>query len=199
MRRIERLAFNFDYSLKYASGTGSDAFSKNSLANNSAEQLPVYVYALDYDQRHTGSFNLDYRFGDNDVPKGIIGGVLKNLGSTDFSGDQLLSSKNEVYTDWQYRVDLKLDKSIYLLKSNWNFYIYVINLFNTEIVDEVFPGTGQPDDNGFLQTPSGASAMQNNAGFRQYWPDRIKFLTNWTNGSNYGPPRQVRFGLNISF
>jgi hypothetical protein len=175
---------------------------------------------LDYDQRHTGSINLDYRFGDNDVPKGFLGSVLKNLGlnidfsfnsgrpytrrevaqgSTDFSGDQLLSSKNEIYTNWQYRVDLKLDKSIYLWKSNWNLYIYVINLLNTEIVDEVFPGTGQPDDNGYLQTPSGASAWQNNAGFRQYWPDRIKFLTNWTNGSNFGPPRQVRFGLNISF
>jgi hypothetical protein len=217
---IDRLAINLAYTLAYASGTGSDPSSKFSLANNTQESLPMFVYSLDYDQRHTGSVNLDYRFGETDVPNGFFGAVLKNLGlnvdftfnsgrpytrrtvsqaATAFSGDFILSSKNELYTDWQYRVDLKLDKAVNIWKTNWDFYVYVINLLNTAIVENVFEGTGLPDDNGFLQTPTGASTWENSPAFRKYWPDRIKFLTNWPNGSNWGPPRQVRFGLNISF
>jgi len=220
LRRTYRLAIDFAYTLSYATGTGSDAFSKSSLANNSSEQLPQFVYALDYDQRHTGALNLDYRFGDNDVPSGFMGHVLRNLGinfdfsfnsgrpytrrqvsqsSTGFSGDLIYSSKNELYTDWNFRLDMKVDKTVNILKTNWTFYVYIVNVLDTKIINEIFEGTGLPDDNGYLQTPTGASAWETNANFRKYWPDRIKFLTNWGGGSNWGPPRQVRFGLNISF
>lgn len=220
LRRTNRLAIDFAYTLAYATGTGSDAFSKTSLANNSAEQLPLFVYALDYDQRHTGALNLDYRFGENDVPKGFMGHVLKNLGlnfdfsfhsgrpytkrdvsqtATGFSGNYIYSSKNELYTDWNFRLDMKIDKTVNFMKTSWNFYIYVINVLDTKIINDIFEGTGLPDDNGYLQTPTGASTWASNANFRKYWPDRVKFLTNWGNGSNWGPPRQVRFGLNISF
>lgn len=220
LRRTHRLSIDFAYTLSYATGTGSDAFSKTSLANNPQQELPQYVYALDYDQRHTGSINLDYRFGDNDVPSGIAGQVLRNLGinfdfyfhsgrpytrrevaqtTTAFSGDGILSAKNELYTDWSFRLDMKIDKTINLLKTNWNFYVYIINVLDTKIIENIFEGTGLPDDNGYLQTPTGASTWANNAAFRKYWPERINFLSNWPNGSNYGPPRQVRFGLNVSF
>jgi outer membrane receptor protein involved in Fe transport len=214
LRRTNRLSVNLAYTLAWATGTGSDAYSKTSLANNSSEEMPLYVYALDYDQRHTGSVNLDYRFGDNDVPKGFLGSVLKNMGfNIDFSfnsgrpytkrevsqtatgtgGDIIYSTKNGVYRGWNYEIDLKVDKSVIIFKSNFNFYIYVINLLNTEIINNVFSGTGTPDDNGFLQTATGASKWENDATFRKLWPERIKFFTNW------GTPRQVRFGLNVSF
>ena len=213
MRRMNRIAIDVAYSLKYASGTGSDPFSKTSLANDSQQQLPNFVYPLDYDQRHTGSINVDYRFGSEDVPKGFVGDVLKNLGlnllftfnsgrpytlrevsqSSTGTGDLALSAKNDVYTDWNFRLDLRLDKTVTIWKTNWNFYAYIINVLNTEIVQNIFPGTGTPDDNGFLQTPTGASRYANDAFFREIWPERIKFFTNW------GPPRQIRFGVNISF
>lgn len=220
LRRTYRLAIDVAYTLAYATGTGSDAFSKTSLANNPTQELPQFVYSLDYDQRHTGSIILDYRFGENDVPQGFIGSVLKNLGanidfsfnsgrpytrrqvaqaSTTFSGDAIYSSKNELYTDWNFRLDMKIDKTVNLLKTSWNFYIYIINVLDTKIVNDIFEGTGLPDDNGYLQTPTGASVWATNPAFRKYWPERVSFLTNWPNGSNWGPPRQVRFGLNISF
>lgn len=220
LRRMYRLSVDFSYTLAYATGTGSDPYSKTSLANNPQEELPQYVYSLDYDQRHTGVINLDYRFGDNDVPSGIAGHILRNLGinfdfffhsgrpytrrevaqsSTSFSGDRIFSSKNELYTDWSFRLDMKIDKTIRLLKTNWNFYVYIINVLDTKIVDDIFEGTGLPNDNGYLQTPTGASTWATNSAFRLYWPERINSLSNWPRGSNYGPPRQIRFGLNVSF
>lgn len=190
-------------------------FSKNSLANDATQELPQFVYPLDYDQRHTGSVNFDYRFGgDEDVPKGFMGQVLKNAGlnllfsfnsgrpytartvsetATGTAGDYLLSSKNELYRDWNFRLDMRVDKTVSIWKTNWNFYVYVLNLLNSEIINNIFEGTAQPDDNGFLNTPTGASRYQNDPVFASLWPERIKFLSNW------GPPRQIRFGVNISF
>ena len=215
MRRWNRMAVDLAYTLSYASGTGSDPYSKTSLANQPTLELPLYVYPLNYDQRHTGSVNLDYRFGgDEDVPKGFLGKVLKNAGlnllfsfnsgrpytartvsdaATGLSGQYVLSSKNELTMNWNFQLDLRVDKTIPIWKTNWNFYVYVINLLNTEIVNAIFEGTGKPDDNGFLNTPTGASTYATNPVFASLWPDRIKFLSNW------GPPRQVRFGVNISF
>jgi hypothetical protein len=113
--------------------------------------------------------------------------------STGTSGDLFLSAKNEEYRNWNFRLDLRVDKTINIWKTNWNFYVYIINLLNSEIVNAVFNGTGKPDDNGYLQTETGASTYANNPVFRALWPDRIKFYSNW------GPPRQIRFGLNVSF
>ena len=214
MRRMNRLAVDIAYTLSYASGTGSDAFSKFSLANDTRQELPYFVYPLDYDQRHTGNINLDYRFGETDVPDGFFGHVLKNLGlnvlfsfnsgrpyqkrdvantATGTSGDIAYSAKNEVYKKWNFRLDMRLDKTVNIWKTYWNFYVYVINVLNTEIVNYVFPGTGKPDDNGYLQTPDGANKYATDPIFRMLWPERIKFFSNW------GPPRQVRFGINITF
>jgi outer membrane receptor protein involved in Fe transport len=215
MRRWNRMSVDLAYTLSYASGTGSNPFSKTSLANDATQELPQYVYALDYDQRHTGSLNLDYRFGgDEDVPKGFMGKIIRNAGlnilfsfnsgrpytartvsetATGLSGSYVLSAKNELYRDWNFRLDLRVDKTVPVWKTNWNFYVYVINLLNTEIVNSIFEGTGKPNDNGFLSTPTGASRYETDPVFRQLWPERVNFL------SNYGPPRQVRFGVNISF
>jgi len=215
MRRWNRMSVDLAYTLSYASGTGSDPFSKNSLANDATQPLPLYVYPLNYDQRHTGSVNLDYRFGgDEDVPKGFMGKVLKNAGfnllfsfnsgrpytartvattTTGTAGAYLLSAKNELTMNWNFQLDLRVDKTIPIWKTNWNFYVYVINLLNTELVNAIFEGTGKPDDNGYLNTPSGASNYANDPVFAKLWPERIKFLSNW------GAPRQVRFGVNISF
>jgi hypothetical protein len=214
MRRMYRVAIDVAYSLKYASGTGSDPFSKTSLANDATQELPNFVYPLDFDQRHTGSVNIDYRFGNDDVPKGFFGDVLKNLGlnllfsfnsgrpytrttvsttSTGTGGDLVTSAKNDLTRNWNFRLDMRIDKTIDIWKTNWNFYVYVINVLNTEIIQNIFPGTGTPYDNGFLQTETGASRYATDPYFRAIWPERIKFFTNW------GPPRQIRFGVNVSF
>lgn len=213
LRRTNRVAVDVAYTLLYASGVGADANAKFSLANNPNGELPKFAFPLDYDQRHTGTVNVDYRFGgDNDVPKGFFGQVLKNLGlNVLFSfnsgrpytarklppdddpfgqGGDPLSTKNEVYRNWNFRFDLRIDKSFNVWKTNWNVYVYVINLLNSELVNEVYGSTGLPDDNGYLQTPLGSSRNQT---YKDNWYDAIRDISNW------GPPRQIRMGIKMSF
>ena len=217
LRRYNRIAIDIAYSLAYASGTGSDANAKFQLVNESGAELPKFTFPLNYDQRHTGTINFDYRFGSTDVPKGFAGEILKNLGlnllfsfnsgrpytsrtlpteafnfSTGSGNDEgaATSTKNGVTWNWNLRLDMKLDKEVKLWKTNWNFYIYVINLLNTEIINSVYGSTGTPYDNGYLNTPNGNVQTQL---FKDNFNIRVKSINRW------GPPRQVRFGLKISF
>jgi outer membrane receptor protein involved in Fe transport len=211
LRRTNRIAVDVAYTLMYASGVGANPDAKFSLANNPNGVLPKFQFALDYDQRHTGSINFDYRFGgDNDVPKGFLGQILKYMGLnvlftfnsgrpytardlpiSPFGDDgEALTTKNQIYRDWNLRFDLKLDKSFNIWKTNWNAYIYVLNLFNTELINSVYGSTGRPDDNGYLLTPTGNSATEL---YKENWRDRIRTISNW------GPPRQIRFGLKMNF
>jgi hypothetical protein len=211
MRRINRLAVDISYTLLYASGIGSDPNSKFSAANNPNGELPNVLFPLDYDQRHTGSVNMDYRFGgESDVPKGFAGKILQNLGLNvlmtfnsgrpytvrdlplaPFGDDgTALSTKNGIYRGWNMKFDVRLDKTVNLWKTNLNFYIYCTNLLNTEIVNSVYGSTGLPGDNGYLNTASGNGA---NANYKSNWADRIRAISNW------GAPRQLQFGIKLNF
>jgi outer membrane receptor protein involved in Fe transport len=212
MRRLNRAAVDIAYTLSYASGVGSDPFSKFSLANNPDGEFPKFLFASDFDQRHTGSVNIDYRFGNQDVPQGFLGEVLRNSGMnilfsfnsgrpytkrtlprnpfTSETENTALSPKNILYTDWNTRLDLRIDKTVPVWKTNWNFYVYVINLFNSEIINKVYGATGRPDDNGYLNTPTGVVSSDL---YKENFYDRIRDITNW------GPPRQVRFGIKVNF
>ncbi|RPI18559.1 MAG: TonB-dependent receptor [Ignavibacteriae bacterium] len=213
LRRFNRLAADVSYTLLYASGTGSEPGQKLNLVNQGTE-YPNFTFPLDYDQRHTGSINLDYRFGgDEDVPKGVMGQILKNLGLNllfsfnsgrpytarklptlpfNPSSGQALSPKNAVYRNWNYSLDLKLDKTVNVWKTNWNFYIYVTNLLNSELVNRVWESTGRPDDDGYLNTPQG-SIGATIPGYVENYRLRIQNPFNW------GAPRQIRFGIKVNF
>ena len=217
LRRYNRIALDIAYSLAYASGTGSDENSKFTLVNESGAELPKFTSPLDFDQRHTGTINFDYRFGSTDVPKGFAGEILKNLGlnllfsfnsgrpytartlpteawnfSLGSGNDEgaALTTKNGITWQWNLRLDLKLDKTVNIWKTNWNFYVYVINLLNTELINNVYGSTGTPDDNGYLSTPNGNVQSQL---FKDNFNIRV------INPARWGPPRQVRFGLRVNF
>jgi hypothetical protein len=102
------------------------------------------------------------------------------------------SAKNGVYWPWNYSIDLKLDKTVNIWKTNWNFYVWVTNLLNYELISNVYDGTGRPDDDGFLNTEQGSNAAVV-PGYIEDYRLRIQRPTNW------GPPRQIRFGVRLSF
>jgi outer membrane receptor protein involved in Fe transport len=211
LRRYNRFAADISYTLLYASGTGSDPTQKLNLVNQQ-NVYPQFTFPLNFDQRHTGSVNLDYRFGETDVPKGVWGHILRNLGLNVLfsfnsgrpytsrllptqpfnpSSGQAISPKNAVYTDWNMSIDLKLDKSVSIWKTNWNFYIYVTNLLNSQLIETVWEGTGRPDDDGYLNTTQGSIA-NTIPGYVDNYRLRIQNPFNW------GPPRQIRFGIRMN-
>lgn len=209
LRRMNRLAVDISYTLLYASGTGSSPNTNVGLINGSFD-LPNFTYPLNYDQRHTGSVNLDYRFGgDEDVPHNFMGQVLKNMGlnmlfsfnsgrpytkrnlpGAPLGSGSAISGPNQVYSNWNLLLDAKLDKTFSIWKTNMNAYIYITNLLNTEIINNVYESTGLPGDDGFLTTPQVSNHTPEYAnGYRI----RLSNYTNW------GAPRQVRFGLKLNF
>lgn len=229
-RRTTNLAFSIAYSLSYASGTGSDPNSASTAAWLGTEQ-PKLTYPLSYDQRHTGTVNIDYRFGSENLPKGVWGAILSRLGfnllytfnsgrpysmknpagnpfvSTG-GGAQLESTINGAYGPWNHRLDFKIDKSIMVkvsesYKLDFNFYMYVINALNYELVNSVWAGSGDPGVTGYLSTQQGIDQANSYDTDPYSYTSSQEFIYLYGLRSmqidRYGPPRQVRFGVRLSF
>jgi hypothetical protein len=97
-------------------------------------------------------------------------------------------------TSSNYYFDLKIDKTFNLsiLNSKLNVYMWIINLFNIENVVNVYPFTGDPDSNGWLESPDG-----------QMWQQVATeseislYKRRELNPFNYGQPRQIRLGVRL--
>jgi len=217
LRRYKNLSVNLNYELQYASGTGSASNSNYDIAwlNGTGGNYPKFVQPLDFEQRHTGSLNVDYRFSNNGVAK-----PLQNLGANlvfqfnsgnpytrmslsgqfPFSGrydnDNLstvpATAVNAETTPWQYRVDLKVDKMFELMSTKLTVYAWIINLLNTANVQEVWITSGLPDDTGYLRTAAG----------QEYWSSlsevqKSLYKMREIDYNYYGVPRQIRLGVQL--
>ena len=60
----------------------------------------------------------------------------------------------------------------------------------SQLVSAVYGATGRPDDNGYLNTPTGSTADQN---YKDNYSIRERNIINW------GAPRQIRLGFRIGF
>jgi len=219
VRRINRLRASISYSLSFASGTGSDINSQSNIAYN-GDEAPKIPTALDFDQRHTGAVELDYRWGTSDIPKGFWGGVLSRLGfnalfsfnsgrpytpsSNTYDVLQVVSSPggntpiaplNSAYSPWNMRLDLKIDKSFKIFdKLSGNIYLLAINVLDQELINDVFPTSGEAGYTGFLDSYTGKQWAQS---VGQEAVDLYNIRSHAIN--NYGPPRQVRLGFRLFF
>ena len=213
LRRFHNLAATINYTLSFAKGTGSNS---NTLRNVTWLQgdYPKSTNPLDFDQRHTGVVNLDWRlpstagpatgnfhwFGDFGVnllwsfssgrPYTAVRVVSEPFwgGGT---GERPESAINGNYSPWNQMVDMKIDKYFNLLgKSRLNVYLWVLNLFNFENVYAVYPHTGTADNNGWLETADGKLWQESAT------PEEVAlYKKRNVNPFNYGPPRQIRLGL----
>ena len=83
MRRTGNVSLNANYSLSFADGSGSSATSGFNLINTGQPNLRV-LQPLNFDQRHTLSTSVDYRFFDKAQYNGpVIAGkrILANAGA----------------------------------------------------------------------------------------------------------------------
>lgn len=219
MRRTERLSANLNYSLQWATGTGSTSDSNFFITWIGNEYYPIFVAPLDFDQRHTASLNMDYRadtWGANLLA--TVGSGFpytpKRIGDTVYSARFAtafpVAGTNSAYTQWTYNLDMRLDKNINLAGQRLNVYLWVINLLgskqpftrksnNNATLDNIsnqtafgiYEATGRADDNGWLSTPDGQNWVNNNGGARAV--DMYRAFIN--DPRNWETPRQIRLGV----
>ncbi len=211
LRRTNKISATLNYTLQYAAGTGSDA---NTLYNTAWQsgRTPTYVAPLDYDQRHTASFDIDYRNQENDGPalfgikplENAGANVLFTMGSglsytpvriqTEVlggtSGYFPIGQVGSAYSPWTFQMDLKLDKTFQFSNLRFNAYLWVINVLDHLNANWVYPGTGEADNDGYLATPAGQN-------FVQTWGENGVDLYNFLLQTPHmaGPPRQIRLGV----
>lgn len=149
LRRTNGLSANVNYTLQWATGTGSTSDSNFYITWIGQEYYPTFVAPLTYDQRHTASLNLDYRFSPES------GAILRDMGfnllatvgsgfpytpkrvgdtifSARFSDAFPVAATNSAYTNWTHQIDLRWDKSFTIGGQKLNLYLWVINVLGSK-------------------------------------------------------------------
>ncbi|MFN5219122.1 MAG: hypothetical protein ACK5CL_10165, partial [Sphingomonadales bacterium] len=104
---------------------------------------------------------------------------------------------------WQQTLDMTITKGFTLKRSGkenpliMTVFIWVQNVLNSKNVLGVFPYTGQPMDDGFLNSQAGQQLVRNQIDAQSY-TDLYKILLNSQTG-NFGAPRNARIGLRVNF
>ncbi|MFN3695672.1 MAG: hypothetical protein ACK4UV_11740, partial [Ignavibacterium sp.] len=206
------MALNYTYSI--AEGTGSSTSSNFVAAfrNTGRDRVPKVIAPLDFDQRHTGTINVDFY-----VPKGDLGilellsaNVLISFNSgrpyTPLKEQNLLVGAtnygdtkgyvNSAYGPGNFRVDLKLEKGFALGNAMFTPYLWIENLFDADNVVNVYRSTGSPLTTGWLSTPNGRT-------YAESTPNPEKFKQDYQslerNPFNFGIPRTIKLGFKVNF
>lgn len=104
---------------------------------------------------------------------------------------------------WQQTLDINITKGISLKRSGkenplqLNVFVWVQNVLNSRNIVGVFPFTGQPMDDGFLNSQAGQLLVRNQIDAQSY-TDLYKVLLNSQTG-NFGAPRNMRIGVRMNF
>ena len=233
MRRQARFLVNGSISFQDAEGTGSFPNSNRGIVGAPLDGVtrfaPQYISPLEFNNAVRGNINLDYRFSKDDG-----GPILQELGlsvlltfnsghpytvgigGADLEGDardrQPVEPLNSSTTPWNYQVDLRIDKTVNLFDLlNANIYIYVINLFDTKNVQNVFLRTGSASDDGYLTTPGvgleraladptyAALYRAINLDYYEQWQYATTGAAYTTQPYLYGPPRQIQLGVRLEY
>ena len=217
LRRTGPVSLRLAYALQFADGTGSDADSQTggSLQRGNLRTL----YPLSYDERHRISGSLDYRYGRAEGPRLFGEPVLQNTGvnlfgsavsgrpytrlrqATRLDGRANEGDINGARLPWNLTLNLRVDRDFTLFADNGrgihvNAYCRVSNLLDRRNIVAVYPATGQPDDDGFLDSPVGRAALR-----AQF--DREAYLRSYQwrvlNPNFFTLPRRIFLGASVAF
>ncbi|HUI11054.1 MAG TPA: TonB-dependent receptor [Bacteroidota bacterium] len=217
LRRVNRVSSQINFTFSDTRSTGTNSQNAGGLwSAGSVVSLPKYLTPVDFNAPVRGNVILDYRFAKNDG-----GPILEQLGldmllqfNSGHSFTRLLIDQfgpvgnadprfrtpvepiGASTTPWFFQLDARLDKTFSLGSMDLNVYIYVINLLNTDNAINAFLRTGDPKNDGWLATPTGQAAV---AQFGQQLVDLYNARFNGENSGNFGPPRQIRFGLKLDY
>ncbi len=133
---------------------------------------------------------------------------------------RLTAERNSARMPPRFTTDLNLGKHVTLGGIRIGLTCVVTNLFNARVVQWVYGATGLPNDDGYIWTYSPANWAntldatllsgtyhpardRNHDGYitdeEEYVAYRCAYLDFVDNPVNYGPPRQIKVGINIEF
>ncbi len=224
-RRTNNLQLNATYTLQFANGSGSDANSSNGLNNRG----PIRnLSPLNIDERHRITAVIDYRYssgkrytGPRIAGKDIFAnaGLNINLAAVsgrpwtqravvdEFGGTGFEGAINGNRLPWTFNIDARIDKSFSIKTSeessrtlNFNVYLRVQNLLDTKNVRRFYSFSGDPEDDGYLQSQFGQARINGVIAAEQ---DVQAFLDayQWRLNSpgNFFFPRRIYLGTIIDF
>jgi outer membrane receptor protein involved in Fe transport len=102
---------------------------------------------------------------------------------------------------WQFRMDIRVDKDIPLVlgderNGNLNIYFSINNVLNTKNVINIYPATGNPDDDGYLAAPEWQREINEQLDPQSFRDLYAIFIDRpW----NYSSPRTIHFGVIFNF
>lgn len=120
------------------------------------------------------------------------GHPIRQIFRTNYSTFQAFPEKTPSIT----QIDVKLGKNFNLYSNiNLDFYIYVINIFDTKNIYDVFSTTGSVDNDGY--------ELINVQLFGEQARDLHRLLNAYNPDDHqqtfYGPPRQIGFGIKLNY
>lgn len=212
--RISYFSLSANYTYAIAEGTGSSTASSfiAVFRNTGPDRIPKVIAPLDFDQRHTGTFNIDFF-----VPKGMLGffellnaNVLISFASgrpyTPLATQNLLEGSsnwgdtrgyvNSAFGPGNFRIDLKLEKGFAFGDATITPYLWIENVLDAKNPVDVYRSTGDPFSTAYLATDEAQriAASQSNP---SAWIEDYKSLER--NPFNFGIPRLIRLGLKVNF
>jgi outer membrane receptor protein involved in Fe transport len=226
MRRTHNVSVDLNYSLSWASGTGSFANSQRNIAWTVSE-VPVQTAPLDFDERHKLTGIVDIRTGRGEGP--MLGRIypLENAGvnfivnlssGTPYSPVRLDADPitlfavsytpaapiNSRYTPWRFRVDMKVTKTLFIDRprgTSIDLYVWVLNLLDRDNVIAVYETSGDAEATNWLETDPGEDwqTALNEPHDSSGLTGRQKYELKQRDPSNFDIPREIRFGIRMSF
>ena len=109
--------------------------------------------------------------------------------------DAINSGTMPAYTN----LDLRVDRAISLGGLTANAYISVFNALDSEQVNDVYHGTGNVAEDGWVATESGQQWLANRLSQNPDVDAAAMYQDNLAFPGRWNRPRTVRVGLNISF
>ncbi len=214
MRRTRNLRMNINYTLSWATGTGSYDQTNYNIAWKDPNNPPKVTNPLDYDQRHNIIGVIDFKTGKGEGPvfgdifpieNLNINSVIQVASGTPYTPTNRYDAAREGISvsqipqgainssnlPWTLNVDLKIERTVNVGNFTLTPYLWVQNLFETENVYLVYEGTGEANTTGWLTTAAGETWAAAN--------DANMYRLKEENPQNYGKPRIWYFGLRMSF
>jgi outer membrane receptor protein involved in Fe transport len=224
LRRTGNLQLNLSYTLQFADGTGSNTESSRGLGSRGIQRT---LFPMSYDERHRINAIIDYRYSSGTAYNGptiagidILANTGVNIAASTVSGrpytaaiqpeafgsSGINGAINGSRLPWNTLVGLQVDKQFNLGKPGakngigMNIYVRVSNLFDKKNIQGVYTYSGEPNDDGFLNSARGALQLQNATGAGQS-PSAYLASYQWRllNPDNYSLPRRIFLGAVFDF